>query len=295
MKTSAAAIEDQGPSTSIVEFNQFESDLAEYKAKYQDVVYDLTVPAQEKQARSDRLSIGKKVAELDRVHAAVKAPLKAQVDLLDGERKRIKDGLLLIQDRIKSQIAEHDAKIQAIEDGLNARVDAIKALSIFEFQPTTANVQERLDTLNAITVDESFAHHAANALLAHKTSLSMLTVALAVATKAEADAAELERLRQESESRERQEREARIAAEATAKAEKAAALKAEQAEAARLDAIEQERIATERREANKKHCAKINNAAADAMVTATGISPEGARLVVSAIVKGSIPAVSIRY
>jgi colicin import membrane protein len=236
MSKAAAKIE-QDHSTGIVEFNQFESDLAEYTQRYKDVVYDLTVPEQEKQARSDRLSIGKKVAELDRVHAAVKAPLKAQVDLLDGERKRIKDGLLLIQDGIKSQIAEHEAKQQAIEDGLSARVEAIKALSIFDFLPTSDQVQERLDILNTIDIDGSFLHHEANAALAHRTSHTLLTALLQTTTKAEADAAELARLKAEAEVRERKDREAQIAAEATANAERAAA-----------ESIERERKAKEQAE-----------------------------------------------
>jgi colicin import membrane protein len=343
---SKAAVVIENEPTGIVEFNQFKSDLAEYKSKYENVVYDLTVPAQEKQARSDRLAIGKKVAELDRVHAAIKAPLKAQVDLLDGERKWIKDELLSVQDRIKSQIAEHESKLQAIEDGLNARVEAIKALSVFEFQPTSAHIQERLDTLSVITIDESFVHHAANALLAHKTSLATLTALLEVTTKAEAEAIELARLRQESEAREREEREAKIAADAKQKAEqdaaesiererqaklkaeqdardtaerakkqaseaavkaeqaqkdavaaaeKAAQQKAEQVERDRLAAAEKERKEAEKREANKKHCAAINNTAATALVECAGISMDQAKAVITTIAKGSVPAVSIRY
>ena len=44
--------------TSIEEFNQFESNLAEFKKRYDDVVYDLTIPKEEAAARSDRLAIG---------------------------------------------------------------------------------------------------------------------------------------------------------------------------------------------------------------------------------------------
>ena len=56
-------------STQIVEFNQFESDLAEYKSRYVGVVYDFSDKKQEKRPL-DRLAIGKTVAELDRVHKA---------------------------------------------------------------------------------------------------------------------------------------------------------------------------------------------------------------------------------
>ncbi len=242
MSTSAAIQIEQGPSTAIVEFNQFESDLAEYTQRYKDVVYDLTVPDQEKQARSDRLAIGKKVAELDRVHAAVKAPLKAQTDLLDGERKRIKDGLLLIQDGIKSQIAEHDAAIQAKEDELAARVEAIKNLAIFEFTPFSAAVRVRLGELSKIAIDATFEHHEANAALAHRKALETLEAVLAATIKAEADAAELARLQAEAAAREQKEREDRIAAEAAEKARLEAEAKAERE---RLEREEAARIAAE--------------------------------------------------
>ena len=99
-------------STEVVEFRQFGKNLSEYKALYEGIVYDLTVPEQDKQARSDKLAIGKVIAQLDTVHKDIKAPLKERVDLLDGERKRIKDQLLTLQDGIKSQISDHEAALK---------------------------------------------------------------------------------------------------------------------------------------------------------------------------------------
>lgn len=330
----------------LVEFDEFEAKLKEYKAQYEGVVYDLTDPKQDKRARSDRLSIGKTVAELDRRHKAAKAPLKEKVDLLDGERKRIKDGLLEIQGAIKSQIEKHEAELQAIEDALAARVEEIKALSEFEFHPTSQQIQERLDTLSSTAIDGSFANHEANAALAHRKSMESLTALLESTLKAEADAAELARLKKEAEDREQAEREARIAAEAKAAAEREAAeaierekqakIKAEEDAAAakakaeqdakdaaaraerekaeaiakaqaeakaeaeriereRLASIEAERKEAERREANKKHCAKINNEAAAALVAECGVTQEQAKAAIVAIAKKLIPAVSISY
>jgi colicin import membrane protein len=354
MSTAAVKIEPQ--STGVVEFNQFEADLAEYKARYENVVYDLTVPEQDKQARSDRLSIGKKIAELDRVHAAVKAPLKAQVDLLDGERKRIKDGLLGIQDGIKSQIAEHEAAIKAVADALLHKAMQLAYLSQFETQPTISVVRDRIAQLKSTVIDDSYGDQQALAALNKEKSLQVLEPMLLGLEAQEKAAAEAEQARIEAENKAREEREARIAAEAKEQAEREAAAaankakqdaeaaiererqakakaeqdardtaerakkqaqdaaekaerdkqeavaraeaeakrKAEQVERDRLAAIEQEHIATEKREANKKHCAKINNAAVEALLEC-GISTDEAKAVVSAIAKGQIPAVSIKY
>jgi colicin import membrane protein len=247
----AAQVIETPPSTQVAEFQPFEVSLAEYKARYQDVVYDMTDKKQEKQARSDRLAIGKVVAELDRTHATVKAPLLEQVRILDGERKRIKDDLLSVQEGVKSQIAAHEAKLQAIEDALVARVDAITALAVFEFAPTSDQVMSRLLALKKIAVDDTYAHHAANALLAHKTAMAALNDLYDQVSQAESDAAELKRLQQEAADRERADREAQIAAEAAAKAKQeadAARIAAEEAAArAKADAdaaIERERQAT---------------------------------------------------
>ncbi len=342
----AAEIIEKG-TTAVVEFNQFEHDLAEYKARYQNVVYDLTVPEDDKRARSDRLAIGKTIAQLDRVHKAVKEPLKAQVDLLDGERKRIKDGLLEIQESIKAQIEAHEAAIKAVADALLEKAMALLFLSKFDDQqPTIAVVRERITALKATVIDDGFGDQQALAALNKEKSLQVLEPMLLGLEAQEKAAAEAEEARIAAEAKAREEREARIAAEAAEKAkqeaaeavakaereaaaaaerEKQAAAKAEQdakdaaaraerekaeavakaeadakrkadeAESARLAAIENERLETEKREANKKHCATINNAAADALMAECGIDKATAQAVIVAIAKGTVPAVTIRY
>ena len=116
MNNTAEIIESTG--TQIAEFNEFAAALAEYKAKYEGIVYDLTIPEQEKTAKADKMAIGKVISKLDGAHKAVKAPLKERVDLLDSERKRIKDQLLELQSGIKGQIAEHEARIKDAADAL---------------------------------------------------------------------------------------------------------------------------------------------------------------------------------
>lgn len=262
-------------STQIVEFNQFESDLAEYKSRYVGVVYDFSDKKQEKRARSDRLAIGKTVAELDRVHKAVKAPLQEQVALLDGERKRIKDGLLEVQDGIKSQIARHEAELQAIEDALEERVQAIRQLARQEGELTSALIVSRLDALGQIEVDESYSHRQADAVIAWEETEVELSRWLVEARRREAEAAEMARLKAELAAKEQAERDARIAREARAEEERKtmeAQVRAEAAEKAARDAearaeqakIEAARLAEEnaKREAEAVRQAEIDKAAA---------------------------------
>ncbi len=118
--------------------------------------------------------------------------------------------------------------------------------------------------------------------------------AIARAEKAEADkkaaAEKAERDRQAAaEAAER----ARVAAEEKADRDRVAAIEAERKRIA--DAKAAEDAATAKREANLKHVAKINKAAADALVECAGLEPKVAHIVIAAIARGEIPHVSIAY
>jgi hypothetical protein len=93
----------------VVEFNQFEHELAEFKERHENTIYDLSDQKQNKMARSDKYSIGKVISALDKAHAAVKAPLLNECRLIDNARNNIKDQLKGIQNRIKEQIQSHEA------------------------------------------------------------------------------------------------------------------------------------------------------------------------------------------
>lgn len=322
------------PATAIVEFSPFERDLAEYRARYLGVVYDLTDTSQEKQARADRLAIGKTVAELDRVHKAVKEPLKAQVDLLDGERKRIKDDLLALQDGIKQQIAAHDAALQALEDELASRVEEIKALARFDAPPSSAEILRRLPLADGLVL-EGYQHHTDNADMARKSVIATLQQLLVDTQQREAQETELATLRAVLAAKEAEEaarvaaeqqaaRDAQIAAAAQVEAERAMAERervaqqavehaeaaARKAEADSLEALQRARAEAERalqeqqqaerkaaleRQASREHAATIHRAAASALLANAGITMEQAKHVVSAIARGEVPHITITY
>lgn len=235
--------------TEIAEFKPFESQMAEFKKKYDGVVYDLDDEKQEKQARSDRYAIGKVVSKLDDAHKKIKEPLKIQVDLIDGERKRIKDELLDIQNKIKDQIKAHEDAIREHAEMLQGKVDAITVLGEFgEFEtPTSDQLLGRIERLDEVEVDDSYEIRKADATLAQVETKKKLTALYEQQKKHEDEQAELERLRQEKEERDRKEREEQIRKEAAEKAKKEALEKAalERMEAERKAKEEQERIQAE--------------------------------------------------
>ena len=206
----------------VAEFVEFETKLQEFKEKYIDVVYDLDDEDQGKQARSDKKEIGVVISALDSTHKRKKAPLKAEVDLLDGERKRIKDDLLGVQLKIKSQIEEHERKIQEHAEMLQDKVDAIRYhaevgdMHIPTNQLSAADLKERLVMIKSLDVDDSYEHRKADATLAQIDTIKTLEGLLTDRLKHEEEQAELERLRTEAAARAQAEREEQIRKEAVA-------------------------------------------------------------------------------
>jgi hypothetical protein len=115
--------------------------------------------------------------------------------------------------------------------------------------------------------------------------------AKAAAEQAAKDAAESAE-RAAKEAAERAEREKQ---EAVERAEREAQERADKAEADRLAAIEAERLAEEKRQANKRHAAKINNAAVKGICEAADITQDQAKAIVVAIAKGAVPHTTISY
>lgn len=240
----------------IVEFDEFELKLQDFKDKYDDVVYDLTVPEQEKQARSDKRSIGKVLSKLDSVHKALKAPLKEKVDLIDGRRKEIKDQLLEVQEKIKGQIISHDKAIEEHAEMLQGKVDNILLLGDASQYSDLAILDSKhwancISSLKNINVDDSYEDRKADATLAKVETFEKLEIRLEARINYEEEQAELERLRKESVERERADREEKIRQEAKEKADF-------EAEDARIKAEEQ--AEKEKKEAAKKAQDEIDNA-----------------------------------
>lgn len=237
----------------IATFDPFETELAEFRERYEGVVYDLDDDVQNKRARSDKLIIGKVIARLDRQHAAVKAPLLDATRRLDGRRKDIKDKMLAVQGPIKGQLEAHEAKEKARVDEHYAAIQAIRVWAEGTEVAAASELEAYLQNVKAESLDD-FEEFKADALLAKTETIEALEKFLAERQQYEAEQAELERLRAEKAERERADREARIAAEAAQnakeKAEREAAHARQQVERERQEEVD--RAARELDEANKR-------------------------------------------
>lgn len=303
-------------STQIVEFNEFESKLAEFKQKYQGVVYDLNDKKQDKQARSDKYAIGQIISALDERHREVKAPLLEKTKLLDGERKRIKDQLLGIQDGIKGQIEAHEELIRRKAAQLQSRVDEITRLSIFDYAPSSSMILERTSQLKATVIDDSFEDRQGDAALAKERAANSLEELLTSTLAREKQEREQEEARQEAERKRKAEELQRLEAEARARADREAAEaiaaaerrakeaeeRAERAkaeEAARIKAeqeAESKRIADEKakRERDQAHRQAVIDTAVAGLMN-FGLSQTAASAAIKAIATGNVQNVQINF
>jgi len=224
-------------------FRQFETNLAEFKARYDGKTYDLDDYKQNKTAKSDRLAIGKVISKLDQKHREIKAPLKEQVDLIDATRKKIKDELLDVQDGIKSQLAEHDAKIAAEAAAIEAAVEFLRLPEFFAdltYQTPSIAIKTEIDLLHTAEINARFGERVTEAEGVRVETLRRLETAYVAAKTREKEAAELEEAREKIEAMEREKRDEAIRVEASEKAKREAEEEAEherqRVEEARIEA-----------------------------------------------------------
>lgn len=135
-------------------YKPFEASLAEFKVRYENMVYNMSVPTENMQARSDQRSIGTLVSRLKEVHDEIKAPVLAQTKLIDGEHARIRDSFREVQGGIKDQIKAYEDKIQARKDEINAWFITVEDDSNVTLLDNVTLIQSRLDGLESLHLNE---------------------------------------------------------------------------------------------------------------------------------------------
>lgn len=243
----------------IIEFDEFKSKMLEFRKRYDDIVYDLNDKLQEKQAKSDRFAIGQVISALDKRHKEVKAPLAEKVALIDGERKRIKDQLLDVQGKIKSQIDDHNQRIAEHDTMLQAKVDEILyyANNTELLNDSAITLQKNLVKLENIVIDDSFENRKADALEAKEQSICKILDKYNERKSQEDVWEELAQLRKEKVQREIADREKQIAKRAGEEARKDAERISAQKEAAAQQRVKDAELAIERAQWQAKQAAQI--------------------------------------
>jgi colicin import membrane protein len=315
----------------IKQFSPFEKELAEFKGKYIGVVYDFSVKKNEKQARSDRHTIGKTISALDAIHKDLKAPMLEKTKQLDSRRKEIKDGLLEVQEDIKAQIRKHEkVDLDRIEQ-IKCRIEAIKHPSrTFDDGMDLSEIKSGLEWVQSVVIDETFEEFEKEALFTKIDSAMILQTLMTKVTAAKQEETERRELREEQAETARKEREenirkqAQLDAEEASKNQIAAAIAAkkeaeEAAEKAELDKVAAvqkakddaaaetkriadkkefeenlERLAQKRRQEDIDVRISIETRIIDALVD-QGLGLMDAKLVIDAVNLNKVPHLTIKY
>jgi len=201
-------------------------------------------------------SVARKIAStkiaLDEEGKTLKSDMQKTVDLVDAERKKIRDALDEMKEQVRKPLTDwENAEKKRVQDRED-RISVISSLVKFEVEPTVDHIQIRIDQLSELSSFDwqEFSMRASETISATKYELERL---LASRIKYDQDQAELERLRKEQEELARKHREEQIAREAADKARKEAEEKAaEEAKAAQEKADKEKREAAEREAAERK-------------------------------------------
>jgi hypothetical protein len=276
---------------------------------------DATTEAGRKEIKSLAYKIARSKTALDGLGKEHVAELKRMADVIDADRRIIKDRLDALQEEVRKPVTDwEDAEKRRVEQHENA-LSAVRAAAVIGPAVTSAEIAERAQLVMTIAKRDwqEFANQGEQAI---KETTEALHTAMTAAVKREDEAAELARLRAEAAAREQKDREEQIAREAAAKATAEAEARA-QADIARLEqerlaadaranaAVDREleRIAEEKRlaevaararEADTNHRRAVNLAAVAALVEG-GMSEKAAKLAIALIAKRLIPAVTITY
>jgi chromosome segregation ATPase len=307
--------------------------LERIEKEAKSLIPDVSTKKGRDQIASNAYKVRQSKTAIDKVGKALVDKLKEQPKLVDAERKRMRDFLDALAIEVRKPLDDFEKKeadrVQKIKDRLSRF-----SLNINEDLNSSSSVKNEIAEIEALTVDESFAEFEAEAHREKAARLAHLNALYESLSHQEAEQAELERLRKEAVEREQKEREDRIAREAEERArkemeeaaekqrqeainrEKELKLAAERAEREKLEAEERarkaafeaeqrlkreedERIAREAqeqkaREENKKHKAGVNNQILKALQQ-VGVTADQGKEIISMIVKGEIPNVSINY
>jgi len=213
--------------------------LADIRKKASSLVPDVTTAKGRKEIASIAYAVAKTKTYLDGLGKELTDQYKEIPKRIDANRKAMRDYLDGLKDEVRAPLTQYEAveeaRVAALKERMAAFADAKQANS----ELPSAELEHYLQQIEAIAIDDSWEEMTAQAGVAKDAAVLHLRTAIEKAKEREAQAAELERLRQEAAAREQEDRERRIA-------EQAAAAEAQRQEQARLDAERREREARER-------------------------------------------------
>lgn len=214
---------------------------------------DLTTDSGRKAIASVAYKVSRSKTALDDAGKKLTEEQRRAIDAVNAERSKIRERLDSLRDEVRKPLTDWEAAEKARVEALQERVRS--TFLVPAVNATAAELRKRLEEVEAVELDDSWAEYIGDAERGKLQALVVLRPALAAAEKAEADAAELEKLRAQAAKHE--------AAEAKRKAQEKAdreRLAAEERERERLAEIEeQKRVAAEQAAERERQRAAIES------------------------------------
>jgi hypothetical protein len=234
--------------------------LSSIKEQVLSFVPDVSTASGRKEIASIAYKVSQSKTYLDNLGKDLVSDWKNKAKIVDSERKKARDFLDNLKAEVRQPLTDYEAaeeaRIQKHEKNLQY-MDVLAQTINSSGEPLSVTaLKSQMDELESIEIGDHWEEFASKAKATKARCVSTLAAAIARQEKAEAEAAELDRLRKElaegeareqaeRTDREQKEREERIAKEAAERAIKEAEAKAER-----------ERLAAENRERELKEAAE---------------------------------------
>ena len=190
--------------TTITEYSPLETALLELESKYKGVIFDVSTPKGLKEAKEARAAIRDPRFKIEKIRKELKAPALDYSRRIDAEAKDITARLVAMEDPIDAQIKEEEQRAErekaekaaaelARVNGIKYRIGEILGLSGGLVDLSIEQIAGRIETANAIQIDDSFAEFKTEAEDAQRQTIESLLRA----EKQKRDAFELEQRNQE--------------------------------------------------------------------------------------------------
>ncbi|WP_223950301.1 hypothetical protein [Aeromonas hydrophila] len=254
--------------------------LADIRQKASSLVPDVTTAKGRKEIASVAYAVAKTKTYLDGLGKELTDQYKEIPKRIDANRKVLRDTLDALKDEVRAPLTQYEAAEEARVGALKERMTAFADAKQATAELPSTELEHYLQQIEAISIDDSWEEMTAQAGVAKDAAVLHLRTAIEKAKEREAQAAELERLRQEAAAREQEDRERRIAEQAAEQArreeEDRQRLEREAAQHREQEAQRQAQAAREREEQARRDAEAAELARQQAEANAARLAEEAA-------------------
>ena len=168
--------------------------IADIETKARAFVPDLTTATSRKAIASMAYTVARSKTALDDAGKKLNEGLRAKVNIVDAERRKIKARLEALQDEVRAPLTKWEQAEEDRKDALNARLSALDAGRADAHCPSE-QIRIVLTEIEATEIGEDWQEYRDEARLAKDRAVTVLRSALTISEQREADARELEDLR----------------------------------------------------------------------------------------------------